>query len=450
MVICKSSLTKAFGVDMSNSMNKSRKGLIMRLLHKETIIMVFCCIALIVIFVNISIWKALVLSDKVAVPVKLGILGLPPSKFAPEAHVFYHIMLTEDMIRTRDVVNEQIGYLRDSGVEDMLDTIHYTAIGPSSEKFELFAENHKYKKTNASNCQGWEPGTLHLLHGHCKKRPQDVVLYLHTKGVYHNSRENEIQRQDQTKSLANLACLQSMREGGERTGIWREIHATGVPSSGGDVCGMRFSPSPHFHFPGNMWWARCDYIHNLMDPIAFGPKMNRLQSYLYPGMWFVQNPSTLGSERFAAEHWVSSHPSIRALDLMPANAGKNGQFFSAGYKLLPDHSGTWDPVPSLIPRNDMDVGEYLKSHYFLIMVQHGVHVDTRMKEYSVLYGDLALNQEIDEYCRNTPCRLYVNMAKRAQIAIDNKEFDPVTEQRVHRWLLGWRTAFPALKCPITC
>ncbi len=444
-------LTNAFGADMFNAMNKSRANLlIMGLLRKETFLIAFCCIGMIVLLVNVSILEGFALSNK-TLSGRLNILGSSTSKYAPEAHVFYHILLTEDMKRTREVVNEQIGYLKNSGIENMLDTIHYTAIGPSSEKFELYPENYKYKKTNASNRQGWEPDTLHLLYNHCKKQPQDVVLYIHTKGVYHNTRSNEIQRQDQTRSLADLACLQSMREVGERTGIWRRIHATGVPSSGdGNVCGMRFSPSPHFHFPGNMWWARCDYVQNLMDPIAFGPKMNKIQNYLYPGLWFVQNPSTLGIGRYAAEHWVCSHPSVRALDLMPAKAGKDGQFFSAGYDLLPSHSGTWDPLPSMMPRSDADVGVYIKSSYFLIMMKHGVYVDSRMKEYSVLYGELALSQEIDGYCRTTSCRLYASMAKRIQIAIDNKEFDPETEEHVHRWLSGWKTGYPRLICPITC
>ncbi len=150
-----------------------------------------------------------------------------------EAHVFYHIMLTATMEKTWSVVNEQLEYLRVSGMEDMVQNIHYTAIGPSYDTFELEPEDEKYEKTNVSNHHGWEKDTLRVLQQHCQRRPQDVVLYIHTKGVYHESKANEIQRQDQTRSLTDIACLQSMREKGETSGIWGSFAGTGNDSNDG-------------------------------------------------------------------------------------------------------------------------------------------------------------------------------------------------------------------------
>ncbi len=187
-----------------------------------------------------------------------------------------------------------------------------------------------------------------------------------------------------------------------------------------------------------------------MDPIAFEPKMNKLASYLYTGTWFNHVASAVGKGRYAAEHWVCSSPTVRVIDVMPANAGRNKQFFQAGYDLLPEKSGVFDIKPSSIPRNDVDVGEYIKSGHFMIMMKYGVYADSRLKEYSALYGDIPLNQGGDKYCRSTPCKLYTRIAKMMEIAVENNEFDPVTAERCKRWVLGFKTAYPALICPKSC
>ncbi len=43
-----------------------------------------------------------------------------------------------------------------------------------------------------------------------------------------------------------------------------------------DICGMRFSPTPHAHLPGNMFLARCGYILKLLPPEGFRRKMDAL------------------------------------------------------------------------------------------------------------------------------------------------------------------------------
>ncbi len=370
----------------------------------------------------------------------------------PEAHVFYHIMLFDDMERTWSVVNEQIGYLRSSGMENIVKKIHYTSIGNSSKEFQLEPEDKRYEKTNASNDEGWEPDTLHLLHSHCKRRPQDVVLYIHTKGVYHNTDENEVQRQDQTMSLSEMACLQSMREKNEVGGIWDAIGGDKKFSLniGGDACGMRFSPHPHAHFPGNMWWARCSYIQNLIDPIDFEAKMDEV-STSYTNPWFKEVPSALGIGRFSAEHWVASHPSIRVLDVMPAGAGKDKKFFIAGYDLLPTKSGLWKPQPSLVPRNDVNMREYIITGWFHVMLDHGVYSDMRIKEYGILYGEGALDQSNDTYCHSLPCRLFTRMEKEMEIVLqEGKISSPEMVEHYKRWIAGLTMVQPGLMCPESC
>jgi hypothetical protein len=57
-----------------------------------------------------------------------------------------------------------------------------------------------------------------------------------------------------------------------------------------------------------MWAARCEYIRKLIEPVEFERKM--AQFYNESG----DNPM-IGTGRYAAEHWVHSHPSIEACDL---------------------------------------------------------------------------------------------------------------------------------------
>ena len=92
---------------------------------------------------------------------------------------------------------------------------------------------------------------------------------------------------------------------------------------------------------GNMWLAKCDYIANLIDPANFSVAMdsvypcheNLLHNKTILDKLEMRNGlhmSCYGLGRFAAEHWVHSHPRVRICDLY-----KNKSFVW-GYEGLPD------------------------------------------------------------------------------------------------------------------
>ena len=139
--------------------------------------------------------------------------------------------------------------------------------------------------------EGNEVGTLKLLWDHCQNSgvliSNQTVIYLHNKGSLHPTLANDLLRKWLTRAALSKEC-------------------SNMPLSC-NVCSWRFSPLPHPHTPGNMWAARCSYIQKLIEPTQFQKKMDQL----YRG----SNNPFIGTGRFAAEHWVHSHPTIQACDL---------------------------------------------------------------------------------------------------------------------------------------
>jgi hypothetical protein len=175
--------------------------------------------------------------------------------------------------------------------------------------------------TNAS-----EIVTLQALWQYCQTHPYDKVVYLHSKGSYHPSDENDIMRRLLTKGALSKDC------------------ATTTPNIC-NVCSYRFSPFPHPHTPGNMWLSHCSYVKNLIEPTAFINDMDVLQTKL------VTKPDTHGScvgrGRWAAEHWVHSHPSVKPCDLY------NNHEFAWGYDGLEEYTDG-DFALSMAPRYHLD------------------------------------------------------------------------------------------------
>jgi hypothetical protein len=137
--------------------------------------------------------------------------------------------------------------------------------------------------------EGTEIGTLKLLWDHCQKEDLDdgeIVVYLHNKGSFHPKKSNDLLRKWLTRAALSKEC-------------------SNMPSSC-NVCSYRMSPLPHPHTSGNMWAAKCEYIKKLIDPTKFGAKMEQLY-YNGAKTEGVGDPG-IGTGRFAAEHWVHSHP----------------------------------------------------------------------------------------------------------------------------------------------
>ena len=75
-----------------------------------------------------------------------------------------------------------------------------------------------------------------------------------------------------------------------------------------------------------MWTATCDYVARLAPPREFRGMMDKhwrpivgYEEWTWP---------TFGMSRFAYEHWVHSHPSVRPCDTLDSP-------FTAGYEGVP-------------------------------------------------------------------------------------------------------------------
>lgn len=202
--------------------------------------------------------------------------------------------------------------------------------------------------------KGSEIETLRLLRHHCldNKHAGDVVVYIHNKGSYHPSEENTLLRRWLTTAALSRDC-------------------SNMPPYC-NVCSFRMSPLPHPHTPGNMWSAKCNYIKNLLDPVDFQLKMK--QFFDTGGM--QENPWEIGTDRFAAEHWVHSHPKVDACDLSSSS-------FLVGYGGLPSVEHEMKLVRA--PRYDRNT--YTFGNYNEAKSKRFFHAYHRLEEYKFLYNE---------------------------------------------------------------
>jgi len=176
------------------------------------------------------------------------------------------------------------------------------------------------------------------------------VVYLHSKGSYHDIRQNAKLRLFLTKGALSRKC-------------------SNLPKKC-NVCSSRMSPLPHPHTSGNMWLARCDYVAKLLDP-------NALAEGKLPKE-FSNNNACKGQGRYFFEHWIHSHPSVMPCDLYPS------KLFTWNYDHIPDVN--FRMVLQMAPRFDLNV--YWKD---TVCLSNGTTVGHRKWDYEKLYNITTLD-----------------------------------------------------------
>jgi len=263
---------------MSNSIPRRRRDLGGSIRHMR--LKMFGTLALFPLMLRFSPFFTLRLTkNDAATSLKVNEAPGYASSGSDRIKVFYNVYANpaDDaaMHRAKDFVKEQMA-----------------VIIPDRHQVLIRSIGAKFKVNNATHIQhdngGNEVVTLKLLWKYCQEKPSEKVVYLHNKGSFHPSKENDLLRKWLTRAALSEECAS-------------------MPLSC-NVCSWRMSPLPHPHTPGNMWAARCEYIRKLIEPVEFEWKM--AQFYNESG----DNP-TIGTGRYAAEHWVHSHPSIEACDL---------------------------------------------------------------------------------------------------------------------------------------
>jgi hypothetical protein len=211
--------------------------------------------------------------------------------------------------------------------------------------------------------QGFEEITLHHLYDFCqgttttttvgdKKRrlqgrsklaaslfpPSTKVVYLHTKGAFHNRRDgsNDRWRRHLTLAATSQHCLsyRYQRQPRQRITTTAKKNSRRSANTTADddtstaatcnVCGLQFYPLWTPFIIGNMWSASCSYIANLVPPKQFAQRMQDLVQYnltslqnrsLMHANLYKAEPWFLGLERYAAELWVGTHPDLQPCDV---------------------------------------------------------------------------------------------------------------------------------------
>ena len=193
--------------------------------------------------------------------------------------------------------------------------------------------------------RGTETVTLGELYKFCAAAPPGAsVAYVHNKGSFHASKKNTRFREMLMRALFH-GCLVA-------------------DQAQCNVCGARFSPQPHAHMPGNMWIAKCAHVRRLRPPAGFAADMaavaeaeaarctarlaarGRTSSVLLGKNNACRFPGPfMGTGRYAAEHWIASHPNSRPCDVYDGP-------YSFGYAALPPANELWQPKLSHVPQLD--------------------------------------------------------------------------------------------------
>ena len=201
--------------------------------------------------------------------------------------------------------------------------------------------------------EGSELVTLTSLWRHCLGNQDDIVVYLHSKGSFHPSAENDQLRRFITRGALSPECAS-------------------LPSTC-DVCASRMSPVPHPHTSGNMFLARCSYVSRLMAPDPFRIAMTRIARS--QGVREGELPCR-GMGRFAAEHWVYSHPDVRPCDLYPDPAYV--------WRYFPVPSGDFERALSAAPRFNLTT--YIIRGAYCSRGHWGQRIEHRLDEYLAVYN----------------------------------------------------------------
>lgn len=93
-----------------------------------------------------------------------------------------------------------------------------------------------------------------------------------------------------------------------------------------DTCGLSFYSLWTFFYPGNIFAANCNYINKLLPPDTFEKKLNAFLGIVllerlrgrFVTQLFPDDTPHFGMDDQSIEHWLGSHPSLRACQVCGA------------------------------------------------------------------------------------------------------------------------------------
>jgi hypothetical protein len=235
---------------------------------------------------------------------------------SPPFAIFYNIFVPSDqgekgVANSLRIVQEQLRQVGSSYAAslDRHPTLFYNTIGKrdgiEANTMQILCHDNNLTCTHMEHYDdGFEQVTLQKIQDFCFIHEDHRVVYLHTKGAYHQFPHTEIWRRHMTAAATSQDCL-------------------APPDDTCSLCGWVYYPIWTSFMPGNIWTAQCSYIQQLLPPKEFQRKlrnllkevlMMRLLGTLSSRM-FSGEDLLHGLNRFADEHWVGSHPAVVPCDV---------------------------------------------------------------------------------------------------------------------------------------
>ena len=199
----------------------------------------------------------------------------------PNIQVFIHACT---ITHWESVLSRQLKRIKDSGLYDAAQAIYIGVLGNG----DLTAYTTAYPKLHVlfqkPDISLFERPTLLRLHDLCCANPSDnVVLYLHTKGI--------------TRIGSTVTDWTMMMEY-FLIDRWQDCITV---LKDHDICGVNWQLGPAPHFSGNFWWATGSYLFTLPHDIK--------AAYLDPEMWIGQNrPKYKCFHKSNVDHYYEAYP----------------------------------------------------------------------------------------------------------------------------------------------
>jgi hypothetical protein len=177
---------------------------------------------------------------------------------APPIHVFWHIYVNDKRTaRCKSIIERQYSKLSASGLLDAVSRVHIGYVSKTQFPCPHILNNPKVVLA-VHEAAGHEGVTTAHLKQYCDALPHDVyVLYMHTRGA---TRQPDTPAEDWTLMLEYFVI--------ER---WKRAITVLIDHL---TCGCEMWSHRHrvrqndfsYHYSGNFWWARSEYIKLLPPP----------------------------------------------------------------------------------------------------------------------------------------------------------------------------------------
>ena len=305
-----------------------------------------------------------------------------PNSTRKNINIFYHTFsgpTNDDVNLARKIVAEQLEILgqasrRNNGQFSWI--LRYRTVGENSQALGPVFLDQFCTQTNNLHCEflghdvkADEDVTLQQLYEFCLQHPTEVVVYLHSKGSYHDHEINRHWRAPLTSAAVHSSCIDTLYKNQSTT------------------CGLQFYPLWVMMYPGNIWSAQCSHVQKLLPPLEYRRQLaivaniSRTETSIWKHGLYHPRKDHLGVDRFANEHWVTSHPDTKPYDLF----GETSTLFPYLTEKERREAGARQLQAMVAPRIPLSKGDWIRfdiQRFRELVAQDGI----RPHDYFLLPG----------------------------------------------------------------